>query len=117
MKEQADGYKKLMIGVLAQQILCYIKAIRVGGLNFPEKLKQALAKVGATRVKDLEPKLRRHIEAMTSGELAKYYIFADSEESEEYVFGFKFICSYIGIDPERFRKKIREKREDFWNDI
>lgn len=112
-----DAYKNLMIGVLAQQILCYIKAVKVGGLDFSTKLKKELTKIDGVKSKDIELKLKRRIKAMTEGEGAKYYIFANNEESERYVFGFIFICRYIGIDPERFRKKIKEKREKFWKDI
>lgn len=39
---------------------------------------------------------------------AKSYIFNDGQESEGYVFGFKFICKYLGLDPERMRNKIKE---------
>lgn len=31
-------------------------------------------------------------------------------KSDEYVFGFKFVCSYLGLDPIKFRKKIKELR-------
>ena len=36
------------------------------------------------------------------------YIFEDSQESEEYVFGFKHICHYFGYDHAVMREKIRE---------
>ena len=39
---------------------------------------------------------------------AEIYIFSDMNESEEYVFGFKFICSYIGLDPTRLREKVKK---------
>lgn len=41
---------------------------------------------------------------------AKAYIFSDVSESEEYVFGFKFICTLIGLDPSRLRKKIKKHK-------
>ena len=112
-----DGYKGLMTAVLAQSMTDYIQAVKVGGLNFSKKLKTELAKIGDTKARDLEPKLKRNIKVMTRGESAKCYIFDDSEESRGYVFGFEFICTYIGLDPGRLRKKIKEKREKFWKDI
>ena len=36
------------------------------------------------------------------------YIFEDSRESEEYVFGFKHICQYFSYDHAIMREKIRE---------
>ena len=36
------------------------------------------------------------------------YIFEDSRESEEYVFGFKHITGYFGYDHAVMREKIRE---------
>lgn len=106
-----NGYKKLMTSVLAQAITDYIQAVKVGGLNFSKRLK----KDGVRGKKTSKEKLA--IEAMTRGNAAKVYIFDNSMYSEEYVFGFKFICTYLGIDPKKFRKRIKEKREEFWKDI
>lgn len=33
------------------------------------------------------------------------------EKSDEHVFGFKFICKYLGLDPTRFREKIKELKK------
>jgi len=118
-----NGYKKLMISVLAQAMTDYIQAIKIGGLGFTEKLKRNSTEMVKKLKKDSKaflyrtPKEKCEIETMTKGQKAKIYIFENDEESETYVFGFKFICNYIGIDPEKFRKKIKEKREDFWRDI
>jgi len=112
-----NGYKNLMTAVLAQQLTDYIKAVKVGRLGFSKEYEKELAIMRRARDKDLSPRQRRYKKTMTRGEEAKYYIFADSKESENYVFGFKFICTYLGLDPERFRQKIKEKREKFWKDI
>jgi len=105
------GYKALMISVLAQAITDYIQAIRVGGFNFSKRLKADGIKKNKTR------KEERDLKAMARGNVAESYIFDNSKSSEEYVFGFKFICRYIEIDPERFRKRIKEKRRDFMNGV
>lgn len=112
-----NGYKNLMTAVLANVISDYIKAVNVGGLDFSKKLKKERVKLKNIKQKDLTSKQKRNIEAMARGEDAKHYIFDDSDESENYVFGFKFICTFIGLNPEKFRKKIREKREEFWKDV
>jgi len=49
---------------------------------------------------------------LTRGREAMTYLFDDSKESDNYVFGFNFICRYIGIDPVRFRKAIRALRKE-----
>jgi hypothetical protein len=117
MKVEKDGYKKLMIAVLTQMIIDYIHAIKIGGLNFGKMLNKDRIKIKKTGKKNCDAEMLRNVDTMTRGEEARYYIFEDFRESEEYVFGFKFICSYIGLDPEKFRKKIKEKREEFWKDI
>lgn len=116
---ERKGYKELMISVLAQAITDYIQAVRVGGINFKEELSNKYIQMSKAKKKDIDKKELREIEAMTKGEEAKCYIFDDDSytESENYVFGFKFICSFIGMDPEKFRKRIKEKREEFWRDI
>jgi len=117
MKAEKDGYKNLMTAVLTQMITDYIHAIKIGGINFEEKLSRDRIEMKKIKKKNCDAKMVRSVNAMTRGEEAKYYIFEDFEESEKYVFGFKFICSYIGLDPEKFRKRIKEKREEFWKDI
>lgn len=112
-----DGYRNLMTSVLAQSMTDYIQAVRVGGLDFRGKLARDRIEVDRMKKRDCDTKLLRDIETMTRGEEAKHYIFNNSNHSEKYVFGFKFICTYLGIDPERFREKIKEKREEFWKDI
>ena len=112
-----------MISVLAQAITDYINAVRMGGIDFTEKLKRDSIEIAKEMRKGrrayvfMTPKERLAAKVMTRGNKAKEYIFLESRESEEYVFGFKFICTYLGIDPERFRKRIKEKREEFWRDI
>jgi len=106
-----NGYKKLMTSVLAQAMTDYIQAVKVGGINFSKRLEKENFRGKKTS------KEKYVIEAMTRGNAAKAYIFDDSRNSEGYVFGFRFISSCLGIDPEKFRKRIKEKREDFWKDI
>lgn len=49
-------------------------------------------------------------------ETAKCYIWADNKQSDNYVFGFNFICRFIEIDPERFKAKIKAMRERITKD-
>ena len=117
MSTYIGGDKKLMTAVLAQVMTDYIQAVKVGGLDFSKKLKKEIAKISKAKKKNCDLKKLRKIELMTRGENAKCYIFDDSDESRGYVFGFEFICTYIGLDPGRLRKRIKEKREEFWKDI
>lgn len=118
-----NGYRALMISVLAQAITDYIQAVRFGGIDFTEKLKRDSIKMGEEMKKGrkayvlMTPKQKLSFAAMTRGNLAKDYIFEKPRESTEYVFGLGFICTYLEIEPGKFRKAIREKREDFWRDI
>lgn len=112
-----NGEKELMTAVLASILKDYIHAVKVGGLDFSKKLKKEQTKIDKMKKVNCNPKTLRKVELMSRGEDAKHYIFDDSKESEEYVFGFKFICTYIGLDPEKFRKAIKEKREEFWKDV
>jgi hypothetical protein len=40
---------------------------------------------------------------------ARHYVFSNDSESENYIFGFKSVLNYLGIDPERARTAIRKK--------
>jgi len=42
---------------------------------------------------------------------ARAYIFINGYYSNNHFFGFDFICRFIGLDPERMRMRIKEKRE------
>lgn len=41
-------------------------------------------------------------------EAARRWIFEETKSSREYVFGFRFICSYIGLDPDTIRNAIKK---------
>ena len=117
-----DGYKKLMTSVLTQAITDYIQAVKVGGIKFSKKLKKEVFDLNMDDILQgirltRSNKESHNITAMTRGNKAKEYIFDTSEDSTDYVFEFKFICTYLGIDPEKFRKRIKEKREKFWKDV
>jgi len=120
-----DPYENLMIAVLAQAITDYIQAIKVGGLDFSEQLRRRSQGIvdGRTLGQGKEAfifmshKEKRELTAMSRGNVAKTWIFDHSSVSEEYVFGFEFICSYFGLEPQKFRKRITEKREEFWHGI
>ena len=43
--------------------------------------------------------------------LAEIYIFRNDKESDEYVFGFNSTCKHIEIDPDKFRKRLKELKE------
>ena len=70
--------------------------------------KELMIAVLTTQIKDYLNPLK------TSGtyKKAKVYIFDDTSESEEYVFGFKFVCKYIGLDPAKFREKIKKYQKN-----
>jgi len=74
------GYRNLMVGVLTTMIKDYIVGIKKKGR--------------------LTPALMAHAKN------AEDYIFIDSKESDNYVFGFNFICRFIELDPERLRKQL-----------
>lgn len=69
--------------------------------------KKLMMAVLTTQIKD-------YLEALKTSlryKQAEIYIFNDMDESEEYVFGFKFVCKYIGLDPLRFREKIKNYKK------
>lgn len=106
VKRESDRCRKLMIGVLATQIQDYLYAKEIADnieREYLKSIKRGLKKSGA--------ELRRTA-ALSRGVRAMTYIFDNSNGSENYVFGFKFICRYIGLDPERFRTAIRALRMD-----
>lgn len=66
----------------------------------------------ALRLKKAILNSRRESKLLTRGQMAYQYIFIDNEESDNYQFGFNFICRYIGLDPERLRERIREIKQE-----
>ena len=131
-----DPEKNLMTGVLATQIQDYINAREITDFSFMDKIgrlekeiKRLIRKLVQLKKKqyyneaecterkirlkqcDLEiaAKHRKKI-IVSQGRSAEIYIFENNKESDNYVFGFNFICRHLGLDPERFRKKIRELR-------
>jgi len=128
--------KNLMISVLATQIQGYINAREMTDFSFMEeiiKLEKEIKRLikKSTRVEkqkyhneseyikwkirlkqrnlEIAAKHRKKI-IVSQGRSAEIYIFENNEESDNYVFGFNFICRHLELDPERFRKKIRELR-------
>jgi hypothetical protein len=107
--EDAKRDQKLMIAVLATQIQDYLYARGTTDDIEGDHLKA----VGGNRwTKKKTPKEKLRVALLTRGLKARAYIFDDGWESENYVFGFKFICSYIGLDPEKFRTAIRALRKE-----
>jgi hypothetical protein len=102
--EGAKRDQKLMIAVLATQIQDYLYARGTTDDIEGEHLKSVRGKRWRRK---RTPKEQRRVALLTRGLTAKAYIFDDTWESENYVFGFIFICSYIGLDPEKFRTAIR----------
>ena len=86
-KEMHDPYKRLMIAVMEKLISDYIY----------EKRKRKNQNTG-------------EIEDNPEFIQARNYIFEDNNYSDNYVFGFKFICRYINLDPKKMRKNIHERR-------
>jgi hypothetical protein len=87
--EDHVGYESLMIACVTQAIEDYLD-----GPGEP-----------------LAPGLKRHARARASTRRKRYesatrYIFDDTRESRECIFGFAFILMSIGIDPETARQSI-----------
>lgn len=100
--------RKLMISVLATQIQDYLRAKEI-----TEHLEDAHYVAISKRRDKKTGREQRMTSTLTRGLAAQSYIFDDTWDSENYVFGFKFICSYIELDPTKFREAIRDlKRED-----
>ena len=131
-----DPEKNLMTAVLATQIQDYINAREMTNFSFVQEvgkvereikklfkhLLQAKEKEYHKEAEHIEQKImlkrselsiakaHRRKEIVLKGRTAEIYIFENNEESDNYVFGFNFICRHLGLEPERFRKKIRELR-------
>ena len=131
-----DPEKNLMTSVLATQIQDYINAREMTDFSFMDKIgklereiKRLIKKLAKaekekyyTETEDIKWKIRlkqyklliasthRKKTMVSRGRSAEVYIFENNEESDNYVFGFNFICRHLEMDPERFRKKIRELR-------
>lgn len=87
-----DGYFDLMTAVVIQGVedIRNIKMPKERGFGKP-----------TTSYK------RRCAEIIRQCHVARHYIFADTSESDEYVFGFKFVMKHSNIDPERARATLR----------
>jgi len=136
-----DGYEKLMISILTQQIMDYINAREVTDFSFEQEILKlqeqinpdskkldTLRKMRSDNLDDMIKNIESEIEFIKlnkklsklkhkkqlfgHGENARIYIFENKKESNEYVFGFEFICNYFGLDPEKFRKKIEALRQE-----
>ena len=131
-----DPEKNLMTAVLATQIQDYINAREITDFSFMDKIarlekdiKRLIRKLPQDKEKQcynetesMERKIRlkqcnleiatkhRKKTIVSQGRSAEIYIFENNEESDNHVFGFNFICRYLELDPEKFRKKIRELR-------
>ena len=116
LPEDGRRHRKLMISVLATQIQDYLYAKETAE-NIAAAHMQAVLK-GTSRKQRTAKELRRTT-MLTRGLKAMSYIFEDTWESENYVFGFKFICRYIELEPEKFRKAIwalkREHVRGIWD--
>jgi len=111
-----DGERKLMVAALAQRIQDYVNAKGESGDRLAdeiESLERDIKKQTYLYVERSETgKLHRRKRAVRRGVEAEHYIFDNNEESNNYVFGFNFICKTIGLDPNRFRRKIKELRQE-----
>jgi len=89
--------ERLMLAILAEALKDYTKIYR-------GKAKEAKTRAMKNEKMQRESRKRQ----------AEIYLFSDTKESENYILGFKNICSYFGYDPVRLRKKLIEymRRED-----
>ncbi len=100
-----QGYRKLQI----HKFIGHKKNLEFGA----EELKLFLKILGSYyRLKYRIQKKIRGQKTLGRGRLAEIYLFDDSYESDNYVFGFSYICRYIGLDPKRMRQKIREIKQE-----
>lgn len=109
MKSEENRNRKLMIAVLACQIQDYMQAKELTNDIEAEHLKLLRLKALKKNMTGVEQRIAG---TLTRGREAMVYLFDESKESDEYVFGFNFICSYIGIDSTRFRNAIRALRKE-----
>jgi len=106
--------EKLMISVLTRQIIDYLNSISIseklyGKAIQPSELKLYDGRGKGSGLKKNKRTKRKYAE-LNRGQKAEAYIFNNDRNSEFYVFGFKFICKHIGLDPERLRKRIKETK-------
>lgn len=106
LPEEARRQNKFMISVLATQIQDYLYARGITDDIEGDHLKSI-----AILSKKKTPREKAKTQTLSRGLKAISYIFDDSWQSENYVFGFKFICKHIGLDPEKFRTAIRALRQ------
>jgi len=106
LPEEARRQNKFMISVLATQIQDYLYAKGITDDIEGEHLKSIGGKCKEKSAREL-----RKTKVLSRGLKAMVYIFDDTWSSDNYVFGFKFICRHIGLDPGRFRKAIRRLRQ------
>ncbi len=83
-------------------------------VDYNKGYRSLMLSVLTTQVKDYIKSVRK---GGKPAEVPRAYIFENNKESTEYVFGFNFICTYIGLDPIRLRRKIKEMRTEQWADI
>jgi len=103
--ENARRQRKLMTSVLATQIQDYLYAKGITDDIEGERarsIQRGIQWIGKKPSKEL-----RKTAVLTRGLAAMAYIFEDTWESGNYVFGFKFICRCIELEPEKFRIAIR----------
>jgi len=105
MSEQKSAEENIMLAVLGTQIQDYINAIEIGGDRFLE--------TSDFKYERLPDKKK---EAIDRGMRAKYYIF-DDPNSDNYVFGFNFICRYIGLDPDKLKTNIKLLKKKTLKDL
>jgi len=88
-KMKEDPYKNLMIAVMEELISDYIY----------KKRKRRNQNTG-------------EIEDNPEFIQARNYIFEDNNYSDNHVFGFKFICRYINMNPDYMRERIKKRRNE-----
>ena len=104
MEYQVDPTRKIMTSVLSTQIQDYIYGKQMSPRSIGEELREAIKNTSGI-ARDRSTRIR----GLRRAEQAHSYIFLDSQESEEYIFGFIFVCQYLGFDPKRLRMAIKRR--------
>jgi hypothetical protein len=78
-----DGYRELMVAILATEIKDYFKR------------EEKIADAGNKRMAGYEKRK------------AEDYIFSDAKDDDANIFSFKNVCLYLGVDQENFRETIK----------
>ena len=91
---RGDGYVDLMVAVVAQAV--------------DDARNVTMPKRPMFRGQDRGHR-KKCMEIQDACVKARYYVFSNEPESENYIFGFKSVLNHLNVDQERARAAIRKK--------